>query len=206
MSVFLEASDYLTKVRNGDGILQTQPFLDVCRVVVKVVEKLGTAFYVVKQDVNGNIDRLAQKASQDPERYALLLTIVQDEVVQKQHDSNTSCTKGLLWLKRAMEFVTALLNRLVDQPAEPLSTVVKETYSQTLSKYHGYVVSCAFAMAFAFVPTREDFIDKLISSGNPGIDPNLEAELRRFTASFTPILQELHEYFTENGLDDPTKV
>jgi hypothetical protein len=44
--------------------------------------------------------RLAQRLAKDPERYARLFTVVQDEVVEKVQNESTSCTKGLLWLKR----------------------------------------------------------------------------------------------------------
>ncbi len=44
--------------------------------------------------------RLAQRQAKDPARYKRLFTIVQDEVVEKTNTDNSSCTKGLLWLKR----------------------------------------------------------------------------------------------------------
>lgn len=46
------------------------------------------------------IQRLADKALTDPDRYQTLFTIVQDELVCNAHVHGTSCTKGLLWLKR----------------------------------------------------------------------------------------------------------
>lgn len=44
--------------------------------------------------------RLSDKAATDPVRYSRVLPIVQDEVVAGTHGQSTSCTKGLLWLKR----------------------------------------------------------------------------------------------------------
>lgn len=199
MSLVQEATNKLQEVQSPDGILMSEPFLAACRVVVNIMAKMGTAFALVTQDVTGNIDRLEQRRAQDPERYSMLLTIVQDEVVQKQHDVGTSCTKGLLWLKRAMEFAIAILQRLVDCPEETFSASLKEAYSRTLSKYHGYVVSCAFTMGFTFVPSRETFLEAM------GTSENIVNDMQQFSTTFTALLQELNTYYLENGLDDPTK-
>lgn len=63
--------------------------------------KLGTFFGLVKSDVGGNIHRLANRASMQPARYnADILDIVRDEVREGTYGDASSCTKGLLWLKR----------------------------------------------------------------------------------------------------------
>jgi hypothetical protein len=64
-------------------------------------EKLGTGFGLVRIDVGGNVDRLAARAATDPARFnADVFQIVKDEVVAGSQADSTSCTKGLLWLKR----------------------------------------------------------------------------------------------------------
>ena len=63
--------------------------------------KLGTGFAIVKSDVGGNIDRLATRAATQPDIYnADIFQIVRDEVKQGTHTGSSSCTNGLLWLKR----------------------------------------------------------------------------------------------------------
>lgn len=68
---------------------------------VNAAEKLGTGFALVKSDVGGNIDRLATRAATSPTAYDLdIFQILRDEVAQGSNTSSSSCTKGLLWLKR----------------------------------------------------------------------------------------------------------
>lgn len=55
---------------------------------------------LVKSDIGGNIERLATRVATDPAKFETLFSIIEDEVAQGQHTSSTSCTKGLLWLKR----------------------------------------------------------------------------------------------------------
>ncbi|KAG2499068.1 hypothetical protein HYH03_003251 [Edaphochlamys debaryana] len=199
-SAFAKVSSYLPAVHGPDGFILTQPFLDACRQVLPVVEKLGTAFALVKTDVGGNIERLANRAAKDPERYKRLFTIVQDEMVEKTQGESSSCTKGLLWLKRAMEFICAVMRRLHDDPSSSLAVIVDETYRSTLMNFHGFFASSAFVLAFKFVPSREAFM----ASVDGG--PEVMQELEDFVNGFGKVLAEIHAWMTEEGLDDPTKV
>jgi len=62
---------------------------------------MGTGFALVKIDVGGNIDRLSTCAATKPEIYDPdLFQIIRDEVEKGINIESTSCTKGLLWLKR----------------------------------------------------------------------------------------------------------
>lgn len=72
-------------------------------------EKLGTGFAIVKSDVGGNIDRLATRAATNPTSYQPdIFQILRDEVASGEHTGSSSCTKGLLWLKRLVYINTQL--------------------------------------------------------------------------------------------------
>ncbi|MEW5317892.1 MAG: hypothetical protein WDW38_009154 [Sanguina aurantia] len=183
---------------SADGHVLTQPFLELCRLCIPIVERLGTAFILVKTDISGNIKRLADKALTDPDRYRTLFTIVQDEMVCNAHGHGTSCTKGLLWLKRAMEFTVAILLKLQEDDQIELCKAVKDTYALTLQRFHGFIASTAFSLAFNFVPTREDFEQSLGSDARSG--------MAEFTTGFGPVLAEIQAFMIVNNLDDPTRV
>jgi len=55
---------------------------------------------LVRTDINGNIQRLADKAAQDPAHLHRLFALVQDDLVRGTQSESTSVTKGLLWLMR----------------------------------------------------------------------------------------------------------
>ncbi|GFH20254.1 GLTP domain-containing protein, partial [Haematococcus lacustris] len=146
-SVLEQVTEKVPSVRSPEGFIQTEPFLSVCRLVLPVVDKLGTPFAMVKSDISGNIERLAAKATTDPSRYSHLFVIVQDEVVAGTSAASTSCTKGLLWLKRAMEFMLAIIQATNAKPQLSLPQVVQETYTATLMRFHGFIVSSAFTVS-----------------------------------------------------------
>lgn len=61
---------------------------------------MGTGMALVKSDVSGNIERLRTRFATDTEAFKHVSDIVLREVAAGQHTGGSSCTKGLLWLKR----------------------------------------------------------------------------------------------------------
>lgn len=204
MSLFDRGTELVGRIKSADSKIQTKEFLEVCRSVLPIVDKLGTGFSLVKYDVGGNIDRLAACAATKPEAYqADVFAMVRDDVAAGTHTDNSSVTKGLLWLKRAMEFIVALLDRLFTDRQVTLSQAASDTYYATLQKFHGWIVTGTFTVALKIVPSREDFFDKV------GILAGDEAALQQmhsFCSSFGTVLAEVQAFLAQHGLDDPAKV
>ena len=102
----------LGAVESADGAIQTVPFLVACRLVLPVFDKLGVAFAAAKSDVSGNIERLAKRAPD----HAALFDICRAEMAAGTQASDAGCCKGLLWLKRFLEFAANLLEGLAAEP------------------------------------------------------------------------------------------
>jgi Ca2+:H+ antiporter len=200
-SIFAVATSLAAVVVDADGVVLAQPFLDVCRLVLPVVERLGAAFLLVRSDVQGNIDRLAARMAADPARFAALFDIAREEQARGAAGASDSCARGLLWLMRAMRFVLALLAALCERPEEPLPALASEAYYATLNPYHGYLASAAFALALRFVPDRGTFYESagLADGGGTG-------EVAAFVAAFGPTVAAVHAFLAEAGLDDPATV
>lgn len=159
---------------------------------------------LVRSDVGGNIDRLAGRAATNPAAYEPdIFQIVRDEVAEGTHGGSSSCTKGLLWLKRAMQFIVALLGRLQRDPGTEVSTAVGEAYAETLQRFHGWIVSGTFTVAFKLVPSRQTFFERLECDPS---DPAVLADMSGFCAAFGALLDEVHAFLDASGLDDPAKV
>ncbi|KAL4518639.1 hypothetical protein Ndes2437B_g00728 [Nannochloris sp. 'desiccata'] len=209
MNVFETTCPLIKNVRSSEGAVQTQEFLEVCRQILPVVGKLGTGFGLVKSDVGGNIDRLATRAATQPDLYNPdIFQILRDEVIQGTHVESSSCTKGLLWLKRAMQFVVALLHRLAQDRNISLSDAASETYYSTLQQYHGWIVTGTFTVALKLVPGRESFFE---SVGAGGLDGECGREavfksMNEFCVEFEDLLKVVHKFLVENDLDDPARV
>ncbi|KAF8775700.1 hypothetical protein HU200_004323 [Digitaria exilis] len=149
----------------GDEVCQVrqrrdpdQAVLEVCKHILPVLEKFGSAMSIVKTDIGGNItvreihstsefmtdtsccfsvQRLETKYASDPTKYEQLHSMVKLEVSAKTAKSSSSCTNGLLWLTRAMDFLVALFHNLVQHRDCKCSQVCSDAYRQTLKKWHG---------------------------------------------------------------------
>jgi len=184
----------LGAVESADGAIQTEPFLAACRLVLPVFDKLGVAFAAAKSDVSGNIERLAKRAPD----HAALFDICRAEMAAGTQASDAGCCKGLLWLKRFLEFAANLLEGLAAEPrTAPLKEVAHGAYATTLKPYHGWLASSAFAVVLQFPPSREAFVNSL-----NGDYENMTEVARKLR----PTLERIHKFLNENGLHDESKV
>ncbi|KAI8468072.1 MAG: putative glycolipid transfer protein [Monoraphidium minutum] len=202
-SLFAAALDKAPGAKDAGGAMLTDGFLDLCQLVLPLIESFGAAFMIVRNDISNNIERIRVRKATDPERFTQLYEIIEDEIARSDHEHGHSCTKGLLWLKRAMEFMVSILRRLVEDPASSMSDAVYDTYYATLHRWHGFLASSAFSVAFAFVPSRETFLDRL--AGGKFSDQTA-ADMTAFVEQFSALLAEVHTFLDARGLDDPAKV
>jgi len=199
-SVFSTLLQHVGEIEDGNGGVRTQAFLNVCREVLPVVDKLGAGFTVVRIDVNGNIERLHKRFITSAAEYETLYKIIESEVEKNDHTDNSSCTKGLLWLKRAMQFLVELLRILHADKNASVSTAANAAYEKVLQPYHGWLTSGVFWGALKLVPTRESLFQKL------GESSSLEEDMGSFVSQFDAVLSKIHTYMDSNGLNFPDKV
>ncbi|XP_071940152.1 glycolipid transfer protein 1-like [Coffea arabica] len=192
---FTPALEQMNHLKSEQGELLTKPFLDVCRLILPILDKFGAAMTVVKSDVSGNISRLESKYSSNTSRYNYLYSIVQSEVETKSAKASSSCTNGLLWLTRAMDFLVELFQNLARNQDWSTAQVCNDSYSKTLKKWHGWLASSSFTVALKLVPDRKKFMEVL------GNSENIYGDMEKFCTTFSPILREIHKFLASVGLD-----
>ncbi|KAG1353953.1 Glycolipid transfer protein 1 [Cocos nucifera] len=112
-TVFTPSLEGMKHVKSVDSVMLAKPFLDVCKLILPVLDKFGAAMSIVKSDIGGNIafsgnlfihlricKRLESKYVSDPSKFEHLHSMVQVEVESKTAKGSSSCTNGLLWLTR----------------------------------------------------------------------------------------------------------
>ncbi|KAF5822056.1 putative glycolipid transfer protein [Helianthus annuus] len=195
-TVLAPALEGMKHVKSEEGEMLTKPFLDVCKQILPVIDKFGAAMALVKTDVGGNITRLENKYLSNPEEFQNLYSMVQVEIAAKTAEGSSSCTNGLLWLTRAMDFILELFRNLMEHEDWAMSKVCTEAYTKTLKKYHGWLASSTFTVAMKLAPDRKKFMDVVAGNGD------ISSDIEKFCATFTPILQENHKFLASVGLDD----
>nr|GMD12201.1 glycolipid transfer protein 1 [Ipomoea batatas] len=195
-TVFTPALEAMKHVKSEEGEMLTKPFLDACKLILPVIEKFGAAMALVKSDIGGNITRLENKYSTDPTKYKCLYSMVQEEVEAKTAKGSSSCTNGLLWLTRAMDFLTELFRNLLEHADWAMSQACSDSYSKTLKKFHGWLASSSFTVAMKLAPDRKKFMDVIGGTGD------INADIEKFCTSFSPFLEENHKFLASVGMDD----
>ncbi|XP_008802174.1 glycolipid transfer protein 1-like [Phoenix dactylifera] len=195
-TVFTPSLEGMKHVKSEDGVMLAKPFLDVCKLILPVLDKLGTAMSIVKSDIGGNIARLESKYASDPSTFEHLYSMVQVEVESKTAKGSSSCTNGLLWLTRAMDFLVELFRNLLEHPDWTMSQACTDSYGKTLKKWHGWLASSSFTVAMKLAPDRKKFMEVICGSGD------INADIEKFCTTFAPLLAENHKFLAGVGLDD----
>ncbi|XP_017697488.2 glycolipid transfer protein 1-like isoform X2 [Phoenix dactylifera] len=160
------------------------------------VEMEGTVFtpaLEVMNNVKSKDGSLEAKYASDPSKFEHLYSMVQVEVESK---TSSSCTNGLLWLTRAMDFLVELFCNLLEHPAWTMSQACTESYSKTLKKWHGWLARFSFSIGMKLAPDRKKFMEVIGGSGD------INADMEKFCANFSYLLAENHRFLASVGLDD----
>ncbi|KAG2250668.1 hypothetical protein Bca52824_080804 [Brassica carinata] len=195
-TVFTPCLEGMKHVKSEQGEMLTMPFLDLCKTLFPVLDKFGAAMTIVKSDISGNITRLEKNYLSDPEKYKYLYTIVQGEIESGTAKGSSSCTNGLLWLTRAMDFLVELCRNLVARQDWSMSQACGDSYQKTLKKWHGWFASSTSSMGLKLAPDRKKFMEVTAGSGD------INADMERFCSEFGPFLQENHKFLASVGMDD----
>ncbi|WMV36181.1 hypothetical protein MTR67_029566 [Solanum verrucosum] len=195
-TVFAPALEGIKHVKSEEGVMLTRPFLDVCKHILPIIEKFGAAMALVKSDIGGNITRLENKYLSNPTKYTNLYSMVQEEIEAKTAKGSSSCTNGLLWLTRAMDFLVALFRNLLEHQDWAMSQACSDSYSKTLKKCHGWIASSTFSMAMKLAPDRQKFMDVICGTGD------INSDIEKFCTTFSPLLEENHKFLASVGMDE----
>ncbi|KAK6265631.1 hypothetical protein QUC31_016468 [Theobroma cacao] len=195
-TVFTPSLEGMQHIKSPQGEMLTKPFLEVCKLVLPVIDKFGTAMTLVKSDIGGNISRLEKKYQSDTTKYNYLYNMVKEEVECKTAKGSSSCTNGLLWLTRAMDYLVELFRNLLAHPDWTMAEACTDSYGKTLKKFHGWIASSSFTVAMKLAPDRKKFMEVIAGSGD------VNADMEKFCSSFSPFLEENHKFLANFGLDD----
>jgi hypothetical protein len=195
-TIFAPALEGMKHVKSEEGEMLAMPFLDVCKLILPVIDKFGAAMALVKSDIGGNITRLENKYLTNPSEFNLLYSMVRVEIEAKTSKASSSCTNGLLWLTRAMDFLVKLFRNLLEHPDWTMPQACADSYSKTLKKWHGWLASSSFTLAMKLAPDRKKFMDVVGGTGDINVD------IEKFCTTFSPLLEENHKFLASVGMDD----
>ncbi|XP_050207063.1 glycolipid transfer protein 1-like isoform X1 [Mercurialis annua] len=194
-TVFTASIEGIQHVKSEDGQILTKPYLDLCKTILPVLDSFGSSMSIVKSDINGNITRLENKYSSNTAEFYVMQSIVRSEINGKSAKSSSSCTNGLLWLTRAMDFLVELFINLLHHPEWTMTQVCSDSYNKTLKKWHNWLASSTFSVALKLAPDRKKFMDVIGGKGD------INSDMEKFCTNFKPLLEENHKFLASVGMD-----
>ncbi|KAE9608915.1 hypothetical protein Lal_00020385 [Lupinus albus] len=179
--------------------IPTKPFLSLCYLVLQVLDKIGPAMAVLRQDVHQNIKRLESMHETNSSMNSNLVEILKSEASKGNMGKRCSCSKAFVWLTRSLDFTAALLHRLAKDPIKNMEQVVEESYASTLAPFHGWISSAAFHVALKLVPDSKTFMD-LLREKDENYD-TLKDKMQIMVSLLVPFLEDIHCIIEAYNLD-----
>ncbi|KAG9458902.1 hypothetical protein H6P81_003410 [Aristolochia fimbriata] len=178
--------------------VSTTTFLNLCNLLIQVLDKIGPTMAVLRQDIHQNIRRVEKLYETDRTTYSNLIEIVNKEVEQEVAKKPQSCTKAILWLTRSLEFTLSLLEKVIEDPNGNLQQAVEEAYGTTLKLWHGWISSAAYKVALKLVPDNKTFISLLVAGDDHKM---LNEDVKSLLTLLLPVLTDILDILTTHGVD-----
>lgn len=195
-NIFTRALEAVKHIRSEEGAILTEPFLDLCKHLLPLVDKFGPSLSCIKADIASYIEKLESKYSTEPSRYSNLYTITEEEIEDKSARISSSCTNAFVWLNRAMDFLVQLFCSLLENPEWSMTQACTDSYKKTLKKWHGWMATSTSKVVMKLAPERKKFMNSI------GVNDEVGLEIKKFCATFSPILEENHKFLADAGVDD----
>jgi len=201
---FVEAADSVAEL----GSVDTLKFVAACEEIANVYDALfggGILAGQLKGDILNSAGTVRKVFLKQPDKCATLKGMVEYELSTRGRDKvradKTSGVVGMLWAKRATQFIMVFLELLGTRPDLTGPQCARETYARVLSRYHGWLTSGAVSTAMGLAPSRENILAKLELKG-----AEAEPEIASVVVVVRGLVDEVQRLLDANDVDFPDKV
>ena len=154
---------------------------------------------MVKSDMIGNTDSIWRHTTGASGETLDALCNVEVEAVgtKKAFSTDGSVSTSLLWLRRALGFIEAIMKALIQKPVKSMKACCHDAYQTSLARYHNVLMKSAFKVAVNAAPNRVDFLRTLAptSTTEAALDT-----LGRLLPSFSKLLSAVDHLLRAQGI------
>jgi len=206
MSAWLETQDAFSQCMDESKKINTLKFVAACRAIAKIYDALfvGMVAGQLKGDILNSSATIEKVFLKNPDKCETLQDMVAFELKTRGKEvvraDKTSGIVGLLWSKRATDFITTYLNLLATKDDMTAPKCAQMTYETVLMKYHGWLTSKMISAVMNLAPSKQDIFSKLGVSGEPKV------AIAEFVGILHPIIGEVQGLLASNDCDFPDKV
>lgn len=167
------------------------------REVYKFLTLLGSVFTWVAADVLAKIEVLHKYNTGDNKhKYTTVRVMLEFEIDQKlinvKKKDDTSGSRTLLRLHRALEYVVIFLGKLQEiENTDKCAPISREAYELTLQKYHIWAIQKAAKLAMGLLPTKDGLVQKVCPEVEK--DPSLRSQVE---GDFIQAVESMRKVYT----------
>ncbi|XP_074654465.1 ceramide-1-phosphate transfer protein-like isoform X2 [Tubulanus polymorphus] len=194
-------TDNFKACRLDDNILQIDEYVEAYSELSRIFPLLGKVFGFVSSDVHSKIHILREhRKSSMGEHYATIQGMIAYEV----ENNLTECkinkldngSRTLLRLHRALDFITKFLHE-VHKAEDNASTgaIASDVYTETLAKFHPYLVRKAVQLATYMLPDKKGLVAKMKKYD---YEKTIEI-LKQFDDAVKPVYETTQSLYTERA-------
>ncbi|XP_048490882.1 accelerated cell death 11 isoform X2 [Beta vulgaris subsp. vulgaris] len=154
-------NDLATTVNSQESDLQLASFSHACSLVSPLFGCLGIAFKFAEMDYVNKVNDLAETSNSIMTLQALIDQDIQAKTVRKQG----SHTRNLLRVKRGLDMVKVLFEKIIATEGDSLKNAASDAYTQVFAPHHGWAIRKAVGAGMYALPTRPQLMKKLNEDG-----------------------------------------
>ncbi|KAL8452069.1 hypothetical protein Emed_001610 [Eimeria media] len=204
--------DMFRSIPDSEGKLDCEKLADAAMQISNVYELVFGKGFVsrhLKQDIANSSGRM--RAAADALRKArgggvvsadqLIEWELKEMGVARMRKDEQSGVRGMLWMKRALDFILSLICNMFGTMKEATSKeCALEAYNRILKPYHSFFVSHIVSLAFTLAPSKEEFVHRL------GFEmQEAEACVDSIEEVIRPVISSLGKLLDESNCNFPDK-
>jgi len=190
-------------IRESDKEVDMDEYISFFQQLYKFFCMLGTVFGFIGSDVRTKIEILqAYRDGDNRTHYETVEKMIQFEKSTEYIYSNkeSSGSRTFLRLHRSLIFVSKFLGKMDSiEDQDGISRVCKESYAQTLAKFHPWLIQKGAGLAMLGLPTKKDLIAKVCINGDVEND-EVTPIMRDVIKLTSDIYDQCEKLYTEHDL------
>lgn len=189
--------------REDEDDLDMDSYIAAYRELSKFFEGLGSLFGFINSDVKSKLDILDDYRKSDDvgDNYETLNSMIEYEKDEGiiADEKKPSGSRTLLRLHRALEFIAALFKAISTANDDAsVGKMAKESYDQTLAKYHPWLIRKGASVAMLTLPKVQDIFAKAL--------PEEKKDLRQLVTGVSEEATKVYNFtqsvYEENNILD----
>ncbi|XP_059668456.1 accelerated cell death 11 [Cornus florida] len=171
--------------------LELAPFSRACSLVSPLFGCLGIAFKFAEMDYVAKVDDLAEASKS----IVTLQKLVDRDIEENCARKSGSHTRNLLRVKRGLDMVRVLFERIIATEGNSLKDSASKAYAQVLAPYHGWAIRKAVAAGMHALPTKAQLLKKLNED-----ETTARIHMQSYVAMSAPVILYIDKLFLSREL------